>query len=389
MIVKCKVLSPVFIGCGDEYTPLDYFIENGKVYIVDFNKVLDNINDIKKINEITDYIKQNIHNNRIEVNAKDILSRLKLCPTDDNYVSKSLDCEIKNDSKTRVKKFISQNGVPYIPGSSIKGAIRTAYLFYYYDKHFTKLLKILNLNNHKSDSKKRHVNVNDIEKKLIKYAISNNIQNDFFKYLKISDSLNLNGTFKFINTQRWYIKKRHGNPFGVKEDVEALVDGNFDIDIKIEDEFINEISKKLKLKTSYNIRNETDKFEILKDICNSFAECIVEFELKRNYPIYIEDFYEKLLKDIKNNNAIYLNLGFGGGFFSKTIYPLLWKHDKENKKFDEIKELFIKMAGNNEKLIKAWQSAEEYTDFPTTKTVYVKNESAELPMGWIKIEREV
>ena len=376
MEVKCELITPIFIGCGEEYSQLDYFIENGFAHIIDLEKAITDLDDLEKVNEISRLIISNTTNNRLNLNAKDILKSVGLNPYD--YVIRKIKCEIKSDSSTRVKKFIAQYNSHYVPGSSIKGAIRTAYLFNYYDKNLSELLKILD---------NRGIKLHEKGKELEKNAISKNIPEDFFKYLKISDSLNLEGEFKFIHTRRWSYRKRKPN---VPINMEGLTKGTFSINIKIEDEFFKNINKKLK--TNYNPKDGEDKFNILKSLCNNFSKTVIEFELKRNNPYYIERVYEKLLADINKNDAIYLNLGFGGGFLNKTIYPLLWKNDENLIYFRKIKSLFIALSGGNKNLKNAWLKANSYLDFPTTKTVYTiyskpdRRFIPKLPMGWIKME---
>jgi CRISPR-associated protein Csm5 len=240
MEVKCELITPIFIGCGEEYSQLDYFIENGFAHIIDLEKAITDLDDLEKVNEISRLIISNTTNNRLNLNAKDILESVGLNPYD--YVIRKIKCEIKSDSSTRVKKFIAQNNSHYVPGSSIKGAIRTAYLFNYYDKNLSELLKILD---------NRSIKLHEKGKELEKNAISKNIPEDFFKYLKISDSLNLEGEFKFIHTRRWNYRKRKPN---VPINMEGMVKGTFSINIKIEDEFFKNINKKLK--TDHNPKDE-------------------------------------------------------------------------------------------------------------------------------------
>ena len=366
MKVKCKTISPLFIGCGEEYSQLDYFIENDTAHIIDLEKAISELNDLKKVDEISRLIISNTTNNRLNLNAKDILESIGLNAED--YVVKKIKCEIKSDSKTRVKRFIHQNNNYYVPGSSIKGAIRTAYIFNYFDRNFTELIKIL-----------KDVKISDKGKEVVNRAISKNIHDDFFKYLLISDSDFVDGDFRFITTKRWKFANRR---LGVKVDAEVMMDKNeFEVDIKINDEFF----EKMKIKLN-KPNNDIEKFEKLKDLCNEFSKTVVEFELKRNNPVHVEKFYEKLLADIRKGDVLYLNLGFGGGFLSKTVYPLLWKHDKENRMFKEIKRVFLYLAGRNTKLKNAWYRANSYLDFPTTKTFYVKDKSVIAPLGWIKME---
>jgi len=369
MEVKCELITPIFIGCGEEYSQLDYFIEDGLAHIIDLEKAVSDLDDLEKVDYISGLIVSNIDNNRLNLTAKDILESVGLNPYD--YVIRKIESEIFSNKKTRVKKFINQNNTYYIPGSSIKGAIRTAYIFNYYDKNLPELLKILD---------DRNIKLHDKGKELEKNAISKDIPKDFFKYLKISDSLNLEGEFKFIHTKRWNYRKKK---FDVPINMEGMTKGTFSINIKIEDEFFKNINKRLK--TNYNPKDDEKKFDILKNLCNNFSKTVVEFELKKNNPVYVEKSYEKLLADINKDDAIYLNLGFGGGFLNKTVYPLLWKNDENHLYFRKIKSLFIALSGGNKNLKNAWLKANSYLDFPTTKTVYVKNNSAIAPLGWIKM----
>ncbi|WP_017981045.1 type III-A CRISPR-associated RAMP protein Csm5 [Methanocaldococcus villosus] len=378
MMLKCSLITPIFIGCGEEYTPLDYYIENNIAHIVDIEKALEVLGNLKSIDEISDYIVKKSIGNRVETNAKDILERVGLCAED--YVVYKIKSEIKEDSRTRVKKFIHQNNRKYIPGSSIKGAIRTAYLFNYYDGKISEIFKILD--NKKIDNKGK-----EIERRAI-----GDIRDDFFKYLKISDSIKLEREeFKFILTKRWHIKKKK---LTIPNYLEGMTKGEFIINLKVEEEFFKELNNRLN--KNFNPKNDYEKFEIIKELCNNFSKTVVDFEIKRDLPIILKEFYEKLKKDIEKNDAIYINLGFEGGFLNKTIYPLLWKNDQNNILFHKIRQFFLdlykpkgKINPRNPqyKLYQTWQNAKSYLDFPTTVGVYVKHNRISSPLGWIKLEK--
>ncbi|WP_423792977.1 type III-A CRISPR-associated RAMP protein Csm5 [Methanocaldococcus indicus] len=382
MILKAELLSPIFIGCGDEYTQLDYYIENNKAKIVDLEKALQDLGDINAINEISELILQNTFGNRVEINAKELLEEFNLNPED--YVVKEIYSEIKSNSRTRVKKFITTNNSYYIPGSSIKGAIRTAYLFKYYDNHFSELLKIINSREIPIHEKGIAAEVKAIEGKINikKGRIQKNIQNDFFKYLKVSDSLELTKKkFRFIQTKRL---KGTRTTKGIPINLEAYYEGKFKFKIKVEDEFIKKVNEMLE--TNYK-----DGYELLKDICNNFSKTIVEYELNKRYNKEIINFYKDLLDEINNSNSIFLNLGFAGGFISKTLYLLFWKNDKSLSLFNTIKGFYLNLYKNNRNSFNAWRKARNYYEFPSTKTFYVRYIQsrglvAKKPLGWIKIE---
>lgn len=117
MEVKCELITPIFIGCGEEYSQLDYFIEDGLAHIIDLEKAVSDLDDLEKVDYISGLIVSNIDNNRLNLTAKDILESVGLNPYD--YVIRKIESEIFSNKKTRVKKFINQNNTYYIPGSSI------------------------------------------------------------------------------------------------------------------------------------------------------------------------------------------------------------------------------------------------------------------------------
>ncbi|WP_456416596.1 type III-A CRISPR-associated RAMP protein Csm5 [Methanocaldococcus sp.] len=369
MEVKCKTLTPIFIGCGDEYSPLDYYIEGKMAKIVDLEKAMMSLKNIDDINYLSELIKSYIYNNRLKVNVKELLKEVGI--NAEKYVIRKIECEIEEHRNIKVKKFINQNGFPYIPGSSIKGAIRTAYIFDYYDdkKRIYELIDIL---------KRKDIEIWKKGEAVVKNAISKNIQDDFFKHLIVSDSECLNGKFKFIMTKRWNIKKRK---LQVPIPLEAFMNNNeFNLRIIIKDEFIKEMFKKTE--RTYKDMDEKKKFDELKRMCNKLTETVIDFELERENNENLKKFY-KDLKNKLNNKEIYLNVGFGGGFLTKTIYLLLWKYDKGNKYLNLMKKIFRNEKNKN--LRTSWNKTYKYYDFPKTKTVYVKDDEIISPLGWIKI----
>lgn len=356
-ILKIKTLSPLNIGNGDIYTNLDYYIEGRKAKIIDIERMMENLEDIDKINQMQKLIKSNMGNNKLEISVKELYEGIGLYP--DEYIVKEIDCKIKENASVQVAKFINQNGNYYVPGSSIKGAIRTAYIFDYYDKNFDKLVKILG-NNSIDDNKKGN--------EIVKRAIGN-IQNDFFKYLLITDS-NIIGpeNFEFVNTIRYNTKdaKTGKKSNTIPEPKETLKKGSeFEMELTIKKDFPKD-------------------FEEIKNMCNKFSKTIAEFETKNKYlPEETLKFYNNLLDSIKNdNNSFYLALGSGSGYLSKTIYLLLWKNDRGNTigYLKTIKKIFERERNPN--LRKSWKSARHYLDFPRTRTIDVNKK---IPLGWVKI----
>ncbi|WP_292459993.1 type III-A CRISPR-associated RAMP protein Csm5 [Methanothermococcus sp.] len=354
-ILNITTLSPLNIGNGDVYSNLDYYIENSKAKIINIDKLLESIDDINKINELVQVIKSNMGNNRVEKDTKEIYESIGLYP--EEHILKEIDCKIRKDARIQVKKFINQKGNYYIPGSSLKGAIRTAYIFDYYDKNIDELIKIL-----KNNDIKPYLKGNEV----IKTAIGG-INKDFFKYLLITDSNIIPPeNFEFINTIRYNtMDARKGKKSEtIPEPKESL-------------------KKNSEFKMELTIKNSFPKnFEDIKNMCNRFSRTIIKFEMKNEYlPQGLKDFYKnKILNDLNGNNSFYLTLGSGSGFLSKTVYLLLWKH---NKNLNLIKKMLPLKKGKDKRTGKFLvQPVNDYIEFPRTRVIDSKKE---IPMGWIKI----
>src|SRR3990172_8409203 len=141
--VRLHIISPVHIGCDDVYEPTSFVIDEKKKKLIEF----DPMNFIKSLSPQD---KQEFNDICIEGNVSSIVKMY-------NFISskqvKGREVEISNELIAHYKKVKSlstsnergirqelnqftisrtaynpHNNLPYIPGSSIKGALRTAYL---------------------------------------------------------------------------------------------------------------------------------------------------------------------------------------------------------------------------------------------------------------------
>lgn len=125
--IKIETLLPVHIGSGELLqNNTDFVVEtNGEescIHIVDAEKIFQLIGE------------QNIGKWLASIEKKestaDLVKRLSPKSTYKDYSKRSMDCFAKNVWPDTTLKEVIHNGMglPYIPGSSIKGAIRTAVL---------------------------------------------------------------------------------------------------------------------------------------------------------------------------------------------------------------------------------------------------------------------
>jgi len=360
--IELQTTTPLHIGNGKSYSSLEYFIDKGHINFIDINSVFESIGkgkteeeSIKAIDELSKKIEKSVINTQQTIDAKAFFAEYVVNVSD--FVIKTLQTDIKPQKRVEIHQFINQNGRYYIPGSSIKGAIRTAYLFNYFDKNenIEKLVRVLN--DHQIYDKSKSNELNKI--------VFGEITDDFFKYIHVEDSQFLtDDNIKVIETRR-YNNKPQTTRFNNKPQKETIL---------IYLETIKEntlVNFEIKIHDRFN-----GKIEDMKNSIRNLTGIVCDYEIKNNKnPDFIRDFYDKILDSMKNPDEIYLNVGFGGGFLPKTIYLLLWKYKKE---INLIKRL---LPTRNDKRKGIYQRVDSFDDFPRTKTIYDDN-----PIGWVKLK---
>ena len=156
MILRVKTLSPVHIGNGEKYNGLSYIANRGKVLFYDSAKVMENLTpqhserfaqwieqstaeieqlEKQKRNEQIeqrrrDDIVQQLRNAQKKLNLKELLENtirdisIKTRFNQNFLYAAEAQSQVYNN--VNIECFIKQNNKPYIPGSEMKGAIRTA-----------------------------------------------------------------------------------------------------------------------------------------------------------------------------------------------------------------------------------------------------------------------
>lgn len=226
--IKARILSPVHIASGDEYEKdFNYFIKDDKVYLIDEFKIVSKFKEpYEKM-----YDKMSLKD---EIKNKIVDNKLYKRVINTNF----------NDFNKPLYENISSNDKPYIPASSIKGAIRTA------------ILNCL-VNYNKKDYSDRCENIYNLlkNKNFNCSRVNNTLDKDLekiFRNIRIREVYPLFSTriYKTINVK--VCKDFQEN----REKTEEI--SNFIEAIEPKQEFIFEIE---------------DNLDILKDIakiCNSF-----------------------------------------------------------------------------------------------------------------------
>ncbi len=164
-----EILTPLYIGNGTTLSKKDYVLRAGNVYVYEPIKLHGLLgvlyeNFLMDNKTLTDLL----NNNRMVKNL-DLKSALK-------HTVKSGDNSIKKSDT--INEFIKDAyGQPYIPGSSLKGAIRTALLAQEIRKNHSKFSQF------RSEALNRWSKSNQVEETAFGKIIDNK-----FKNLRISDS---------------------------------------------------------------------------------------------------------------------------------------------------------------------------------------------------------
>ena len=113
-----ETITPTSIGAGSDYDwiyGMDYIINDKKIYVIDMSKVIDAGVDVDEYCGL-------LKNQAIGELEGLLKSKIESISQGSNKI---FDTPIE-DYQDPVKTFIRTNGVPYIPGSSLKGALRSA-----------------------------------------------------------------------------------------------------------------------------------------------------------------------------------------------------------------------------------------------------------------------
>lgn len=442
--LKLTTLTPVFISNGKDLNAFDYKIIGSKFYLLNLDKISLYIfkNDKNAKSQLDNWLQEKENQLRIKPNqdlnelnlsilsfVKDHLRNHNLSKEIDNQIVNGEFSYYKIDSKveTNYSKKIqtclkTADNKVYIPGSTIKGMIRSALLNDYLQRHvnenpkkvtemFEKIKqKINNLKNNPSDNEKKKFADNLINEIFVckdekdKY----DAKFDLMKFIKVSDT-NYYDPYQVCELIRPSMIKTKGKPTDNLNAIEVIKPGvefefylNFDID------YFNNVYKnyqqqnveskhdwkdlpqkfkelfQVSLEDLKNLKNnvEAELFEIIKFSILNFSQFVYELDEK----FQEKSFYLNQIAKYLNEDKIVAKIGWGGGYHSKTIYTLNFFN--ENSKFiDSFNGIFQEIIkkfriGYSKKTNKEVNVLE----IPATRKA-IKSNNFYQQMGWIKIEQ--
>lgn len=349
-IYNCTLtpLTPIQVGNGNQIYPYNYVIKNGFYYRIELSEIIDKFPS--KIKE--EFIRLLENNNMIKIrsfifdNYKKEYGYLYKAKIDKNvedfYLKKIKGVELKNEeNQLIIEEFIGNHMGKFIPGSTIKGALRNGFLFeefkkdgYSYtldreieDRRGRKIptapfvLKNIDKKYEKTESDKREAKILGLDKLEPKI--------DPFKNLIVTDTEICDNLIKIKKIERVSIKEKKGNmSMNNFEITKSLYSDNeennlsFKIIINeydISEELLNTLLKGNIVTNKKNIYLEN----IFKHL-NLKAKAILKEDIKffdKAGEINLTKISKKLLEQLENlkENEALIRFGRGAGFNSTTL----------------------------------------------------------------------
>ena len=338
--MKLEVLTPLHIGGADYKSKLDkkeyvFDKDKGTLTLIDSEKFISFLIKKNLFDDYIFYIQKNLtlKNNKQDKNIKliDFLKSRDIYKNIEEFRKKvpiKIDAEIEemNDIKLMLRNL---QGKPYIPGTSIKGALVNFLLVNYiinnrdkFKNEKNKILEIAQKANNDNDIKKAKNNikriVNDIEKYII-YGDNKELEKSKRFGISVSDTYNYSNIrtyfYRDIDEKRDTSKKEKEQPIPIYREY-IMANSIFDFDITLDIDLI----KKSKLK----IKTISDLTEALENTSNYLIN--------------------KILKDENSSQIENLILGANTGFLQKTIIYSFF--EKKEERLEVVKKLLHLKKGD-------------------------------------------
>jgi len=421
-IIELETLTPLFIkGKNVDYGEGMLRGSDGNVYLIDNDKLCEYIAEKNKIDEYVSYFNVTANN---DISLKDFLSKNNIDPNIDELKKMAKGVTKLPDKERNKNKFIQNgNGKHFIPGSSIKGAIRNAVLWKVLSdatkKTWLNRFVTYNLSNSHSNKKKYAEHFSDIadaQKKTIdnqsfteltpkkvapqnatqaqideinefnqRWKEANETLRDFFRIVKISDA-NFEGEVRLKNEKAKAVCKD-----ATKKPPESY-QKKFDINLECVP-----TKTKARFKISIDLNLAQDFFPSgipfylqsvsnLLTTVNEFFRAVAQFEETDFYngltsiPTDINPNDKRNAKLKVNTSQVYqlyknkfglapdnllFRTGWGGGFMSKTQFLHLTMADRV-----KIRDL---VRHNGSPIA------------PKSRCLIVNGQDAVTPLGWCKL----
>lgn len=377
---ELETLTPVHIGTGRRLNYMDGCYENGRWYHIDLDKVLNHPS--VDIEALTSEMSQR------NFQWQDYLSQRNMNPAEfSNY---NLSCPQETDTTEILEAIKTVDNRPYIPGSTLKGALRNELLIQIllenddiYDKSSQLLQRQIEQEPRGNPNRERP------GRQIEKLSLGKDPNHDLLRALQISDTTPIDSdsleigmawTVTLNNNEELVKKIDKGKQY--KNFIQIIPAGKrLTFTLKI-DEFLFREHEKKQLQFN-DLQIET--IRSIPKICRASATDILATELEF-FDIYdlnrVAQLYIKL-EDLNNDlpkDTFLLQIGWGTGYHANTVTGIFANtHDPPRERWLEIQKRF-KLGQSRSR-----RGHYDEREFPKTRRVIYEGQRPIATLGWVKI----
>lgn len=428
MKIYIKTLTPVHIGTGNEIEKFEYRISDNKFLRINFSKLSEMLMERfpDKFTEWINKVASNNENVSIILSLPNIKKQISGNEKIENEINKSVQYKLNTnfspDKKVR-ENIKTGNNELYIPGTSLKGSIRTALLsdaLKRIDEN-TKTLIVRHLSEKVKDIREKEKSKkyicdfveNEIYYCGIKKIDNNNRESikysdekfDLMKLIQISDSSSISSDEygEISNLSMFKLKNDQGTKLLYSESIS--INSYFEFEIRIDKEFILKakdllnnndkhfgkkewINFKIKFERLFDLKlNDLNRENIDEEIINKILIAINEmgrnvFNREKQWidslngkveSQFIKNFYSR--DDFSSS----MKIGYGSSFLATTIFLWMYNNISLKTELDKVLKFFGIGKHRNGNDV-------DINNFPFTRK-YENNNNEISPLGWIQLSK--
>ena len=378
---KLETITPVHIGSGETLNQIDGYYANNRWYRIDLDKVLAHPN--VDINALTSDMSQrdfrwSNYFSRHNLNGADLSTYSLLCA--------------QNPGTTDIREVIKSVGNrPYIPGSSIKGAIRTALLSDLINSDENQRLfdnSSVHLNREIGKGSRAYRRNETPAKRIEELALGKDPNHDLLRALQVSDTDPLESDALAIETA-WTVTLIQNNELVQKiegnteyKNYVEVIQGvkTLTFTLKIDDMLFRSREKE-RLNFS-NLQEKT--LREIADVCRHETRLLMQDE-KEFFEYYniseIANLYDKFiaLNDSLTDGAFILQIGWGTGYLAKTVSSSFTQGE------DAAVDLMVLRERYRLGVSRSRRGHYDEREFPKTRRILYRGANPIAPLGWVKI----
>lgn len=326
---EAKVLSPIHIGSGEKYTASEYVKAKAKtkkgtilntVKRIDVSRYYIDLDDDKKDDFLRDLSNPNFDLGSFDKKISNSYMKYRA-------INKSKTDISPNQEITESIKTLDQS---YLPGSSIKGAIKSAILYGLIDDDAINKISYKVIRDNGRVQNRDYSNfMSDL---FSTRSIRNSAQGDVMKFLQVTDSSSIKSPYIYdILTVMAAFRKGHHEYYSRNKNTRAPTLSFIEtipIGSKLSFDIINGYSKLVHRK---DFEKKTDLIDIdnVKKSIFIFSRSLInnELEFADDYGIdSLYKFYSKIEKMNSMENPL-LKIGAGSGYLATTVNLKIKKYD--------------------------------------------------------------